>query len=49
MGVPGFASSDADRVFIAAKVQIKELIGRGLPESFMARHEFLEALVRLAD
>jgi hypothetical protein len=49
VGVPGFQSSDADRVFIAAKVPIKELMGVGLPESFMSRHEFLEALVRVAD
>lgn len=49
VGVPGFQSADADRVYIAAKVPIKELIGQGLPEAFMSRHEFLEALVRVAD
>jgi hypothetical protein len=49
VGVPGFQSSDADRVYIAAKVPIKELQGSGLPEAFMSRHEFLEALVRVAD
>ena len=49
IGVPGFQSADADRVYIAAKVPIKELRDTDLPEAFMSRHEFLEALVRVAD
>lgn len=48
VGVPGFQSSDADRVFIACKVPVKALRGMGMPETFMARHEFLDSIVRVA-